>query len=225
MVSIYEIFRQPFDKRMHQYDMALTNAKENEAILTLLEPFQYGETVLRNLSDRVKQVRRLDAEQDQEKGEQVAATTELKATWAEAQSQHHKHAEIIGIEFEEQPELLRELHLLGAEPTNIGEWVETRSACYDALLENERYDRVRQELARRSVQTADLEATRDLIRKIRAADAYQDLQIAEAQDASQRKRTVVADLDKEMRKFYRYARLALEDNPQLLEALGIQVPS
>ncbi len=60
---------------------------------------------------------------------------------------------------------------------------------------------------------------------LREANAHQETQKAEARDASRRKNQVVDKLNKDMEKFCKYARLAPRNQPQLLEALGIHVPS
>ena len=66
-------------------------------------------------------------------------------------------------------------------------------------------------------------AANALIPEVEAARAAYLKEKGESQDATTIKDTAFAKLDDWMSEFYAVARIALEDNPQLLEALGLIV--
>ncbi|MFV0390353.1 MAG: hypothetical protein ACK5KP_00445 [Paludibacteraceae bacterium] len=75
-------------------------------------------------------------------------------------------------------------------------------------------------LARLKITTDDLTAAGTSITQLEAARADYLREKGESQDATKAKDAAFAKMDDWMSEFYAVARIGLEDNPQLLEALG-----
>jgi hypothetical protein len=78
-------------------------------------------------------------------------------------------------------------------------------------------------LARLAITADSLTATKTLITELEATIAKYLKEVGESQDATKAKDAAFAKMDDWMSEFYAVARIGLEDNPQLLEALGKKV--
>ena len=79
---------------------------------------------------------------------------------------------------------------------------------------------IQSKLARLKVSAGDLTAANTMISDIEAARSEYLQEKGESQDATKTKDAAFAKIDDWMSEFYAVARIGLEDNPQLLEALG-----
>jgi len=79
---------------------------------------------------------------------------------------------------------------------------------------------IQTKLARLAITADSLTAGNTLITELEAARAEYLKEVGESQDATKAKDAAFAKMDDWMSEFYAVARIGLEDNPQLLEALG-----
>lgn len=75
-------------------------------------------------------------------------------------------------------------------------------------------------MARLAITADSLTAANTLITELETARAEYLKEVGESQDATKAKDAAFAKMDDWMSEFYAVARIGLEDNPQLLEALG-----
>lgn len=80
-------------------------------------------------------------------------------------------------------------------------------------------------LAEEGITPAKLTAGKALVDSVEALSVAQAKERGEAQDATQARDTALDELDEWMSDFLAIAHVALEDQPQLLEKLGIIAPS
>ena len=92
--------------------------------------------------------------------------------------------------------------------------------CYTLALAD---SDIQTKLSRLKVTLEDLTAANALIPEVEAARATYLKEKGESQDATTIKDAAFVKIDDWMSEFYAVARIALEDNPQLLEALGLIV--
>ncbi|MBK3516362.1 hypothetical protein [Carboxylicivirga marina] len=122
--------------------------------------------------------------------------------------------------YQDEPLMLQKLQVSGDAPEaylNLLESVQQYCSVFVASEE------VQQELARLKVTMAEVEETQADIKALQASRAGYIKERGEAQHATQLKDEAMARLDKWMRKFYAVAKIAFEDQPQLLETLGLVV--
>jgi len=81
------------------------------------------------------------------------------------------------------------------------------------------------QLAILKVTPEDVTATLALITETEAARAAYLIEVGESQDATKNKDAAFAQIDLWMRDFYAVAKIALEDHPQLLEAVSLFIRS
>lgn len=80
-------------------------------------------------------------------------------------------------------------------------------------------------LATLKITAEDLTYTQELIAPLEASYVDYKNAVGTAEESTREKNATFYTLDVWMRKFYKVAAVALEDNPQLIESLGKHIPS
>ena len=88
------------------------------------------------------------------------------------------------------------------------------------VFRNDSLTAVQGKLSRLKISVDDLTAANTLISELETARAVYLKEKGESQDATKGKDAAFAKIDDWMSEFYAVAKIGLEDNPQLLEALG-----
>ena len=105
-------------------------------------------------------------------------------------------------------------------PAAYVSWLETAKKFYlEVLADTE----VQTKLSRLKITSEGLNAANTLISELDTARAEYLREKGESQDSTKQKDATFGNLDDWMSEFYAVARIALEDNIQLLEALGVIV--
>jgi hypothetical protein len=127
---------------------------------------------------------------------------------------HRKKAKIV---FRDRPDALRRLQLDTPVQSSYIGWIEQVKAFYAALLSEPDLLKQLSNLKVDDVQVADARKQIGTVEHCRA-DYLREK--GESEDATQQKDNALRDMERWMSDFYAVARIALEDSPQLLEALG-----
>jgi chromosome segregation ATPase len=109
------------------------------------------------------------------------------------------------------------LAISGAMPRTYIKWLEAAKKFYSVASTD---TEIQSKLARLKISADDLTAANTAISDLESARAEYLKEKGESQDATKAKDSAFAKLDDWMSEFYAVARIGLEDNPQLLEALG-----
>ena len=115
---------------------------------------------------------------------------------------------------------MKRLELDGAMPRVYVKWLETVKKFYTEMLAD---TTLQENISRLKVTVEDLNAANTLVNELEAARSEYLREKGESQDATTAKDTVFSELDDWMSEFYAVAKIAMEDNIQLLEALGVIV--
>jgi hypothetical protein len=126
---------------------------------------------------------------------------------------HRKKAKVV---FRDDALTRQKLAIDGTLSRAYIKWIETVKKFYtEAAVET-----VAAQLSHLKISQADLTAAQSTIASLEAARATYLKEKGESQDATQRKSTAIDNINDWMARFYAVARIALDDSPQLLEALG-----
>lgn len=115
---------------------------------------------------------------------------------------------------------MKRLSLDGTIPAAYVSWLETVKKFYTEVLAD---TALQTKLSRLKITVEDLNVANTLIGELETARAVYMKEKGESQDATKQKDAVFVQLDDWMSEFYAVARIALQDNIQLLEALGVIV--
>ena len=127
---------------------------------------------------------------------------------------HRKKAKVV---FRNDSLTADKLAISGAMPRSYIKWLEAVKKFYSVASAD---TVIQGKLARLKVTIDDLTAANTSISELETARAEYLKEKGESQDATKSKDSAFSKIDDWMSEFYAVAKIGLEDNPQLLEALG-----
>ena len=207
---------------LEQYRVSLENVENQTEIATIMAEFGYDETLLtegKTLLTKTRQAFDFNKKEDDETSEAYKNFTELKENLAKTYTLHRKKGKVI---FRKEPTTLSKLALTGSLPTAYIKWLETVKKFYTVASSD---SDVQSKLVRLKITTEEINGTIQLITNLELARAEYLREKGESQDSTKSKDKAFGEIDDWMSEFYAVAKIALEDNPQLLESLGIFVRS
>jgi hypothetical protein len=207
---------------LEQYRVALENVETQTEIATIMAEFGYDETIIaegKALFIQTREAYDLNKKEDDETSESYTNFATLKESLAKTYTLHRKKGKII---FRKDTNTLNKLSLTGSLPSSYIKWLETVKKFYTvASAETE----IQTKLIRLKVTTEELNGTILLISNLEQARSEYLREKGESQDATKLKDKAFGEIDDWMSEFYAVSKIALEDNPQLLESLGKFVKS
>lgn len=205
-------------KKIEQATFSITNALNNPDITTPLAVFGYDAVRLNEGKTLLDNLKLLQAKQKQEYIEQRAATTDRDDIRTQIEAVYSKHLKLAKIAFKREPNILLALEAVGQRLRTYDGWKGQVTAFYNAAMNNQP---IKDGLARFNITETNLTDVQAQLTVLETAEAKQKTEIGEAQQATLDRDTAMEALDDWMSDFQEVAKIALEDNPQLLEALGI----
>jgi len=202
---------------LEQYRVSLENVESQSEIARTMSEFGYAEILItegKNLLNKTRQSFDNNKKEDDETSEAYKNFTILKENLAKTYSLHRKKGKVI---FRKDLVTLNKLALTGSLPTAYIKWLETVKKFYEVASTE---DDIQTKLLRLKISTEDLNGTIELIANLELARAEYLREKGESQDATKAKDNAFGEIDDWMSEFYAVAKIALEDNPQLLESLG-----
>ena len=207
---------------LEQYRVALENAESQTEIATIMAEFGYDETLIaegKALFTQTREAYDLNKKEDDETSESYTNFTTLKESLAKTYTLHRKKGKII---FRKDTITLNKLSLTGSLPTSYIKWLETVKKFYTVASSD---TEIQNKLVRLKITTEELNGTIQLISNLELARSEYLREKGESQDSTKLKDKAFGEIDDWMSEFYAVAKIALEDNPQLLESLGKFVKS
>ena len=205
---------------LERYRVALENVEAQTEIATIMAEFGYDSAMIedgKNLFTKTRQAYDLNVKEDDETSQAYSNYKAKMNQMEDTYSLHRKKAKVI---FRKDLEVMKRLVLDGSVPKAYVRWLEIVKKFYSEMLSD---TELQTKLSRLKVTADDLNSANALLTELEAARADYLREKGESQDATTAKDTAFTELDDWMREFYAVARIALEDNIQLLEALGVIV--
>ncbi len=199
------------------------NALENAKTITSeLAAFGYDEAKLQEGEALLTQASDLHNKQMTEYGEQFAATDELNLARANANKSYSTHLKIARIALRDNKTAEASLQLSGKRKESFSGWLSQAKAFYSNVHSG---DGTLPAMAQFGIDQAKLESAQAEILALEAKLSAQLKEKGEAQAATQERDAALDELQDWISDFVAIARIALEDQPQYLEMLGIVEPS
>lgn len=202
---------------LEQYRVSLENVEKQPEIATIMAEFGYDNTLLtegKTLLTKTRNAFDFNKTEDNETTVVYNDFITTKENLAKVYSLHRKKAKVV---FRKEEVTFKTLGLKGSLPTAYIKWLEAVKKFYSVAVGN---SEIETKLAPLKVTPTELQETVTLITSLETARAEYLREKGESQDATKLKDTAFGELDDWMRDFYAVAKIALEDNPQLLESLG-----
>jgi len=155
-------------------------------------------------------------------GEQITATEALSDAWDAFHNQTYMpHVTIARIVFDRDGTIQR-LGIDGDRPDAFDAYLQEARRFYDTIAGDASLQRA---LAERGVDEATVSTARADLDELEALDQAQEREKAEAQQATRTRNTARRPFADWMADFQKFAQVALADQPDLLEQLGLTVRS
>ena len=199
------------------YRVALENAETQSEIASVMAELGYDSTVIgegKALLTETRSAYDLNKTEDDETSAAYADFSSKKEQLEDTFSLHRKKAKVV---FRNDSLTADKLSISGAMPRTYIKWLEAAKKFYSVASAD---TAIQSKLARLKISADDLTAANTSISDLEAARAEYLKEKGESQDATKAKDSAFAKMDDWMSEFYAVARIGLEDNPQLLEALG-----
>ncbi|MEQ6121592.1 hypothetical protein [Reichenbachiella sp. MALMAid0571] len=210
------------DARMLNAQVAIDNALGNDTIKAALALFGYDEAKLNEGQALYEDASGKQNKQKQEYGEQYQATDALDAAMSAANAVYMRHVKIARIALRAQRGVAQALDLDGRRKQTYSGWINQASVFYTNALADAG---IKTALAQFGITDQALTDALAAIKDVEAKLAAQLKEKGEAQDATKVRDEAFEELQDWMSDFVAISRIALENDPQLLEVLGIVEPS
>jgi hypothetical protein len=200
---------------------ALANALRDEVILGYLSEWGYNAARLQAGQQVLSRVTSLSNTGSDLGGDQLNATFDKNQAWQEAEREYMKQLTVARVAVK-RPGDRSKLCLDGDREQSYAGWWQQTSKFYEQALEN---PEILAQLAEFNLTPAKLQAGQALLNQLDAAQTEQISQKGNKQNTAAERAAALKELQQWMSDFEAIAEVALEDHPQLLEALGFVVPS
>jgi hypothetical protein len=198
--------------------LAFNNSLKDADILAAAKSFGYDESKLQQGLDLCEQARQAVSEQDQVTGTQLAATAEANKARELAQGAYQLLAQVSRAVFLDKPDRLKAMGLVGKMPDATDAFIGMAKQMYQAALMP---GEIADDLAVVNLNTNKLQAAYELIQAFDEANQAQEAAKSAVQEATQAQNAVLDELYAFYAQYIKLIRVALRENPQLLEALQI----
>ena len=203
--------------RLEEYRIALDNAEKQAQIAAVLAELGFTSEVIgkgKTLLLATRQAYDTNQTEDDETTAAYAAFDNKKVLLEDIFDIHRKKAKVV---FRNDSLTADKLAISGAIPRTYIKWVESAKKFYSVASTD---TAIQGKLARLKISPEDLTAATTLITDLEAARSFYLIEKGESQDATKAKDAAFYKIDDWMSEFFAVAKIGLEDNPQLLEALG-----
>ncbi|MEM9834811.1 MAG: hypothetical protein AAF944_29595 [Bacteroidota bacterium] len=207
------------DAKLQTYRLSLSNALNYPALKKPLATFSFDRPKLLKGEKLLTDVLALQSTKDDTYGAQKAATDNFNNEREAVRKQFGEHRQLAKLAFKGQRDVEAQLQLNIRVKTTFKGWVSQATAFYEKIGQHSNG------MIRYGVTEAALQTNQAELSALIALADQQTQRRAEAQDNTEQRNKAMKELDEWMRDFYQVAKIALKDNPQLLETLGIVVPT
>ncbi len=211
--------KQSITAEIEQAQVAIENTMNQPEIQKKLATYNYDRKKMLEGKGLYETMRLLNNTKQDKYGKQYASTDALQVQMKEVKVRYRRHLKSARLAFEDQRGVMEQLQLKGKrKPDTVG-WLEQVYTFYSKIGE------FTEQMSRYNVSPEELSQTRAMVEALYSARQQQLQRKGDAQHATEKRDQVRKELKAWMSRFKKTARLALQDDPQLLEGLGIFVPS
>jgi hypothetical protein len=206
---------------LEKWRVALENAGAQPEIAATMAELSYDQTKIDEGKALLAETQQVYVKNKTEDVETTEASELFKTNRKLLEDTFRKHRKRAQVVFRNDPVMLKRLHIDDGVPGAYPKLIETTRLFYTEAAKTNVIDK----LARLGISAEDIAAGNELVGTVETNRANYLREVGESEDATQAKDAAMASMQEWMSEFYAVARIALEDNPQLLEALSKPVKS
>ena len=205
------------EQMLRNFGAMFENLSKEGDLKTELAEYGYDENKISEGKALYNEARKYFDINLKETREETSASLAFQEKYQNIQKKYSVHRKKARIIFEENEEALRQLKLKGNASRAIASAMEEMRAFYQLL---DTTPSLLTPLKQLKISEQDVKSQLQEFPEVEKAYASYLQEKGESQQATKDKNKAFEALDKWMSKFYKVAKIALEDRPQLLEALG-----
>ena len=210
--------RLTIEQQLTAAQVAIDNARAEAEIKTALAEVGYDDMRLQQGRALYERALALHQRQRAEYGEQYAASEALTAAWEQAETSYIRCIKIARVALKNDRGAAQQLDLNGQRKQSLSGWlVQARQFYANALSAPD----ILAKLEPYGLTRAKLEAGQAEVGAVEAANLAQQKERGEAQTATKARDAALDELNEWMSDFVALARVALDEQPQRLEKLGV----
>jgi hypothetical protein len=194
------------------------NALSDSEVKTALAGYGFSENRLLEIKKLYEEAAALHNARKKEFGEQIAATSELNAIWETADRRYMKTLKIARVAFKDKVKADKATMLYGNRKQSLSGWLEQARAFYSNILNDPGILTV---IGEYGYTPEKLKEESALIDQVTAKHLEQKKESGEAQEATETRDRKLDELASRISGLRAVAKVALDENPQMLEKLGI----
>jgi len=206
-------------ERLNQYDLMISNALEDADIAAKLAIYLYTQERILEGKGKLDVTKELNERQRKEYGEQYEASEEVGKARKAVEKSYMDSLEIARIAFRANTSARTALCLEGRRKETLGAWLDQVTAFYNGVLGNPDWIAA---MGNFGYTAEKLQTEKALVDAVLAARHKQKIETGEAQAATEERDAKMEEIDDWIADFRKIAVIALKDNPQWLEKLGIK---
>ncbi|MEO1386697.1 MAG: hypothetical protein AAFV85_04870 [Cyanobacteria bacterium J06634_6] len=215
-------YNRSIDQILSSAHLAINNSLNNPDILTVLADFGYTATRINKGKQLYNIAAAAQLTQTSEAGEQLSATATVNEARTTAQKTYMRFVKVARVAFKGKSGIATQLDLAGRRKETLSGWMSQANQFYKNALADKA---ILSELKSFGMTEAKLKAGLNELKAIEQANLTQEKEKGEAQAATQQRDVALDALQDWMSDFIAIAKIALEDEPQQLEGLGVLVRS
>lgn len=204
--------------KLLDYGIMINNAISDSEIAATILPFGYSAEALTQAKNLLAEADGLVKSQIKEYGEQYEASQTMRNLWETANKAYTKALLIARICFKENTGAQAALLLNGRRKKTLSGWLQQTQSFYNNLELDSNFMTA---MAAYGYTAEKIAAEKALIAQLETAKHTQAKEKGEAQQATNDRDKKMDDLDEWISDFRVIAKIALEENAQWLEKLGI----
>ena len=205
------------EQMLRNFGAMFENLSKEGDLKTELAEYGYDENKISEGKALYNEARKYFDINLKETREETSASLAFQEKYQNIQKKYSVHRKKARIVFEENEEALRQLKLKGNASRAIAAAMEEMRAFYQLL---DTTPSLLTPLKQLKISEQDVKSQLQEFSEVEKAYATYLQEKGESQQATKDKNKAFEALDKWVSKFYKVAKIALEDRPQLLEALG-----
>ena len=199
---------------------ALDNSLNTPEIASAVSVYGYDTARLNDGKTLVDDAETLHNQKEIKYSEKFAATDSKETAFEDARKTYMKHVKLARVVLEKDQLALRQLGLVGKRADNESGFIEEATLFYGVALTT---PSIQNRLATLNIDATQLQAAQAAVTDLQTTKTAQRNAKMIAERMTQRRNEKIEELDEWIGQYVKVARIALEEDPHLLEALGILV--
>ena len=202
--------------------VALNNAIQDTEIIERLSSLGFGEKRLQEGLEFLDKTEKLFRLQEDEYSEQYQASQDLESQWRKEKITLRMYTTLARVLFRKDPTKMSTLGLTAPQPFKLSDWILYARQFYTNAI---KIEDIQKKMADYTVTADRLQEPLNGINHLEEMKIRQEKEKGDAQRATELRDQSFAQLDEYMYGLIQIARVTLYDKQQLLEKMGISVPS